>query len=121
MFDFDLNNGYVLMRIIVGLFLIPHAWGKVATPAGPLGFFTAAGFPRPLAFMRAGFFIEVILAGALVLGVWSQTAAWLTAVFLLVASAATLRVSKGSWFWMTGGCEYPLFWAICCVIVALHT
>ena len=117
---FDLSSGYTCLRILTGLFLVPHAWGKAAAPAGPLHFFTAAGFPRPAVFMRIAFGIETIAAIALVLGIWPKLAAWLAAAFLLVASGATLRVSKGCWFWMVGGCEYPLFLALCCFIVASH-
>jgi hypothetical protein len=29
-------------------------------------------------------------------------------------------VSSGKWLWNIGGCEYPLFWAICCAVVAMH-
>jgi putative oxidoreductase len=120
MFNFDLTDGYVALRILVGLFLLPHAWGKVATPQGPLGFFTACELPRPALFMRVAFVVEVIAGIALVLGIWTQLAACVAAAFLLGATLATLKVSKRSWFWMAGGCEYPLFWGLCCVIVALH-
>jgi putative oxidoreductase len=120
MFKFDLTDGYVALRILVGLFLLPHAWGKVFTPAGPLGFFTATELPRPALFMYAGLVVEVIAGVALVLGISTQVAASVAAAFLLAATVATLKVSKGNWFWMVGGCEYPLFWALCCVIVAMH-
>jgi hypothetical protein len=41
-------------------------------------------------------------------------------VFLCVAAWATWRYSGGKWLWQIGGYEYPLFWAICCVVVAMH-
>ena len=88
--------------------------------AGPLGFFTATELPRPALFMYVAFVVEVIAGVALVLGMWTQVAAWVAAAFLFAATLATLKVSKGNWFWMVGGCEYPLFWALCCVIVAMH-
>jgi putative oxidoreductase len=65
--------------------------------------------------------IEVIAGIALILGVWPQAAAWCTALFLLVATAASFKVSKGRWIWLAGGCEYPLFWALCCIIVAINS
>jgi len=113
-------SGYTCLRILTGLFLLPHALGKVAAPAGPLRFFTAAGFPRPAAFMRIALGIETLTAVALISGAWPRVAACVAAAFLFVASGATLRVSKGHWFWMVGGCEYPLFLALCCLITASH-
>lgn len=98
---------------------MPHAWGKATTPAGPLGFFAAAGFPKPAVFMRIALAIETVLAVALVSGFWPKVVPWFAAAFLFAASGATLRVSKGRWFWMVGGCEYPLFLALCCVIMGL--
>ena len=70
--------------------------------------------------MTTAFVIETLAAVALVLGICSAAAAWVAAAFLFAATGATLKVSKGSWFWMVGGCEYPAFWALCCIIVAFH-
>jgi hypothetical protein len=44
----------------------------------------------------------------------------LIAIFLFVASWAAWRHSGHKWVWPLGGCEYPFFWAICCVVVAMH-
>ena len=33
--------------------------------------------------------------------------------------AATYKVTK-SWIWVIGGVEYCVFWAICCLVVAMH-
>ena len=50
-----------------------------------------------------------------------QPVAVLTGLFLLVASWASWRVSAGKWMWNFGGAEYPLFWSICCFVVALQS
>ncbi len=121
MFDFDLNNGYVVLRIICGLFLIPHAVGKITFRPGPVGFFTAAGYPNPGLFVNFGIVFEFVVGIALILGIYTQIAAWLTVAFMLVAAASVYKVSQGKWLWNIGGCEYPLFWAICAAIVALHS
>jgi uncharacterized membrane protein YphA (DoxX/SURF4 family) len=117
--DLNLNDGFVVLRILCGLFLIPHAWAKVFTRQGPLGFFTAAGYPNPGLFVTFGLIFEVVAALGLILGFYVVPLAWLTAVFLAVASASVYKLNK-KWLWNIGGCEYPLFWALCCVIVALH-
>ena len=38
---------------------------------------------------------------------------------LLVAAAATCKVAK-RWIWVIGGIEYCVFWAISCLVVAMH-
>jgi putative oxidoreductase len=120
MFDFDLSNGYVVLRILCGLFLIPHAWAKVFTRQGPLGFFTAAGYPNPGFFVSFGLVFETVFGLGLIFGVYTVLSAWMTAAFLLVASASVYKLTK-KWSWNLGGCEYPLFWALVCVVVALHS
>ncbi len=40
-------------------------------------------------------------------------------IHLLVAAAATYKV-KNCWIWVIGGVEYCVFWAICCLVVAMH-
>lgn len=123
MFNFDLSNGYVLLRIIVAAFLFPHAYGKIKYKEGSTGFFVAAGFkPAPL-FVTFGLVFEVVVGTILILGITpqiTQIAAALTCVFMLVATAANHRVCKGKWLWNMGGSEYPFFWALCAAVVALN-
>jgi putative oxidoreductase len=118
-FGITAHTGYDWLRILCGVFLLPHAWGKV-TSAGPLGFFKAAGFPKPVAFMYLALVIEVLAAIALVFDIHAREVAWFMVVFLLVAGVASLKVSKGNWIWLAGGCEYPVFWVLCCAIVATN-
>lgn len=120
MFNFDFHNGFVLLRIVIGVFLIPHAIGKVKYRVPVTGFFETAGLkPAPL-FVTFGLVFEVIAAAALILGVFTQIFAALTCVFMLVAAAANHKVCKGKWLWNIGGSEYPVFWALCAAIVALN-
>ena len=123
MFNFDLNDGYVLLRIVVGAFLLPHAYGKVKYKEGVTGFFTAAGFKPPGLFVTFGLVFEIVAGLVLILGVTpqiTQIAAALTCIFMLVATVANHRVCKGKWLWNMGGSEYPFFWALCAAIVALN-
>jgi len=123
MFNFDFSNGYVLLRIIVGVFMLPHAYGKVKYREGVTGFFNTAGFKPAPVFVTFGLVFEIIAAIVLVLGITptlTQIAAALTAVFMLIATAANHKVNQGKWLWNMGGSEYPFFWALCAVIVALN-
>ena len=62
----------------------------------------------------------LVLVIGLILGIYTRPVAVLTGLFLLVASWASWRVSAGKWMWNFGGAEYPLFWAVCCFVVALQ-
>lgn len=121
MFNFDFSDPIVPLRIMCGLFLIPHAWSKAFTRQGPIGFFTAAGLKPAEPFVLAALAAEVILAAALILGVYTRYAAIATAVFMACAAIAVLRVSKGRWLWNLGGAEFTIFWGACCLLVAAHS
>jgi putative oxidoreductase len=117
--NFDLTNEFNILRIVCGLFFIPHTMGKIYEPA-VLQFFVKANFKPPAAWMYLSGLIEVVLAIGLILGVFVPYVATLAAIHLMVAAIALYRVSKGKWIWNAGGCEFPVFWAICCVVVAMH-
>jgi putative oxidoreductase len=117
--NFDLTNGFNILRIICGLFFIPHLVAKFTEREYALGFFTKVGFKPPEAWLYAALIVEVVVSVGLVFAIFTTFAALLAAAFLLVAAFATYRFSGGRWLWNLGGCEYPLFWAICCIVVAL--
>ena len=77
MFDFDLTNGYVLLRIMCGAFMLPNAWAKLRNPAGSVGFFEKAGYPYPQLFVKFATAFEFVAGTALVLGVYTMPVAWL--------------------------------------------
>ena len=119
MFNFDLSNGFVVLRIICGLFMLPNAVAKLRNPDASMGFFKSAGFPYPLMFVYFTIAFEITIGIALVFGIFASYAAGLTAAFMFVAAAGDYKVYK-TWLWTKGGCEYPLFWGICSLIVALN-
>ena len=117
--NFDLSNEFNILRIICGLFFIPHMIGKFYEPAA-LQFFVKANFKPPAAWMYLSGLIEAFLAIGLILGLFVTYVAAVAAIHLIIAAIALYRVSKGKWIWNAGGCEFPVFWAICCVVVAMH-
>ena len=116
--SFDLTDGYNFLRIICGLFFIPHIVGKVTEPA-TLGFFVKAGFKPAKTWMTIAGVIETLLTIGLVFNIYTGYVAAIAAIHLAVAAAATYKVT-GKWIWVIGGIEYCVFWALCCVIVAMH-
>jgi putative oxidoreductase len=125
--NFDLTKGENILRIAAGAFMFPHVAGKFASlttltlKAGTVGFFVKAG-------MTPGEFWTYLAAAAefsagvfLVLGLCTRYAALGAAAILGVAVYA-LQVVKGfqGWTWNTGGYEYPVFWALVCVSIAIE-
>jgi putative oxidoreductase len=114
----DITNAFNLLRIICGLFFIPHIVGKITVPA-TLEFFVKAGFKPPATWMYIAGTIETVLTIGLVFDIYTQYVAAIAAFHLLVAAAATYKVTK-SWIWVIGGIEYCIFWSLCCVVVAMQ-
>jgi putative oxidoreductase len=106
----------IALRFICGLFLIPHAVGKVTARSAAYSFFESAGFKPAARYAYTAMITEVIVAIMLMAGVFVQIAAWIACLYLLIAALAVLRVS-GKWLWHLGGCEYPFFFATCAAIV----
>lgn len=107
----------VALRIICGFFFLPHIVGKFTSREAAAGFFHAAGFRPAMRFLYLAMAIEVTLATLLMTGLFLRTVACIAAIYLFIATAAVIKVEK-KWLWHIGGCEYPLFWGICCLIVA---
>jgi putative oxidoreductase len=118
--NFDLTDGYNILRIICGAFLLPHLYAKVTNFNFMLGVYKELRLYPPKAWLLASLTTELICAPLLILGMYTRYIAILAATFLFVASWVTWRHAKGKWLWNNGGFEYPLFWAICCVVVAMH-
>jgi len=116
--NFNLLNEFNILRIICGLFLIPHIYGKFYEPAA-LGFFVAAKFEPPKLWMYVSGAIETVLAICLILGIFTTLAGAVAFVHLAIAAFFVNRVT-GKWLWNIGGYEYCLFWSICCLVVAMH-
>ncbi|MGI4943207.1 MAG: DoxX family protein [Janthinobacterium lividum] len=108
-----------ILRISLGLMFLAHAGVKlfVFTPAGTAGFFGQLGLPPALAYVVIA--AEVIGAAALIAGVWARLAVLALAPILLGA-IATVHGANGWLFTNTGGgWEYPAFWAVGLVALAL--
>ena len=121
--NFDLTQGSNILRIIAGAFMFPHVAGKFVNGAlnpGIVGFFGKAGFTPPEAWVWLAAASETAVGIALVLGICTRFAALGGAAVLAIAVYA-LHVVKGfGWTWNTGGYEYPVFWAIVCISIAVE-
>jgi len=120
--NFDVTDGHNLVRIICGAFMFPHAIGKFAAgglAAGTVGFFAKAGFHPPEFWVLLAAAAEIATGIALVLGICTRWAA-LGATAVMMLAVYALQVVKGfGWTWNTGGYEYPVFWGIAALAVAI--
>jgi putative oxidoreductase len=116
--SFDLTNALNVLRIVCGLFFIPHLVVKFKNQDFVKGFMSKVGLNPPAVWLYSAFVIETLVAIGLVLNVFTIYAAVVAGLFLLIASWASWRFSEGKWIWNFGGAEYPLFWAIACFVVA---
>lgn len=118
--SFDLTNGFNVLRILCGVFLIPHLFVKFRNQDFVKGFMAKAGLNPPIVWLYGAFAVEIVASIGLVFDIYTFYAAVLTGVFLLFAAYASWKTSEGKWMWNFGGAEYPLFWAICCFVVAMQ-
>lgn len=118
---FDLGNGAVVLRLICALFFFPHIYFKiVGNPPPALGFFVQAGFRPPALYMKLATVVESIAALGLLFGVYTHWAALLGAATLTTAAIAVCFFNRSvKWLWNLGGMEFPVFWALACIAVAL--
>lgn len=106
-----------VLRFICGFFFIPHIVGKYTARDASFGFFKSAGFNPPAPYVYTALCIETVLAVMLIFGLYVHIVGWIACGYLLIASASVFKVSK-RWLWHIGGGEFPVFWAICCGVVA---
>jgi putative oxidoreductase len=122
--NFDLSKPENILRVACGVFYFPHIAGKFAAfgVLNPLTvkFFAAAGMTPPEVWVYIAAVAELSAAIALTLGICTRFAALGSAALMAVA-VYSLQVVKGfGWTWNTGGYEYPVFWGIVSLAVALH-
>jgi putative oxidoreductase len=107
------------LRLSLGVLFFAHAGLKlfVFTPSGTAAYFASLGLPGGLAYVTIAW--EVVGATALVLGVWPRLVA-LALVPVLLGAIATVHGPAGFFFTnANGGWEYPAFWIVGLVALAL--
>lgn len=109
----------LLLRVTTGGLFLFHGAIKlfVFTPAGTAGFFQSIGLPGPLAYLTIA--AEILGGALLIAGLWTRWVS-LTLVPVLLGAAWFGHGSNGFAFNApNGGWEYPAFWAVVMVVLAL--
>lgn len=115
---------YPIMRVSVGLLLIPHGAQKLFGWFGGYGLSGTGMFFGDTLGMQPGY-VFALLVGvveffgglALTLGVLTRPVA--AAVAVLLAVALTVHIPNG-FFWTNGGYEYPLMWLLLALAILLR-
>lgn len=103
------------VRIVCGLFFLPHTIAKLRNIERASQFFDKAGLVPPRFFVVLTTVLEVVAAFGLISGLYPRLGATIAAGILLVAAGTIARVHALKWRWQHPGVEYMLFWAIICL------
>lgn len=111
--------GIMILRVALGAMTLTHGLIKVFlfTPAGFIRYFGSMGLPEPFAWFVIAF--EILGGLALILGVYTRIVA---AAFVPHILGATLLVHASRGFMAAnpgGGWEFPAFWTVALVALAL--
>lgn len=106
-----------LIRVVTGLFLMPHGAQKLFGWFGGAGLQGTANFFATKLGLEPGLFFAVLVGGTeffgglfLAIGFLTRPAA--AGVVILMAVAVFKVHLSGGFFWNKGGFEYPLFWGL---------
>jgi len=106
--------GAMLLRLLVGLFQIPHGAAKLGwLGAGPRSAahegFASYGLQPAKKWVFVIGLMQVVLGALLALGLFTGPSAVLTGCMSIAMANVALR--PNGWFWQRHGMEYAIFWA----------
>ena len=113
---------FAALRVIVGLPLIPHGYGKVVgvynsgleSLAGYADTVGEIGLPFPMAWVVTLVLLETLGAVSLALGFLTRPIAVAIVVFMIIAGT---QVNNETYWWWMGGYEMPLMWGSLALIL----
>lgn len=109
-------NPQDMLRILCGVWFLPHAVLKVKNASLAQQTFANVGLRPGVFFLALTVIMELIAAVGLMFNIQPQAAAGLAIVVLTGASYAVLRMHGWNWRWNKSGPEFMIFWSIACVI-----
>jgi putative oxidoreductase len=109
----------VALRILCGVWLLPHAVLKTKNAALAQQTFANVGLRPGKAFLAVTVAMEVAAAIGLIFNIYPRVAAALAVIVLLGASYAVIRMHGWNWRWNKSGPEYMVFWSLACILSVL--
>ena len=104
-------DGRSAVRMLCGLFLLPHTIAKLRNIDRASQLFHRVGFRPARPFVVLAAVLELTAAALLITGIYARAGALIATVVLMGASYAIARDSGLKWRWQHPGIEYMLFWA----------
>jgi putative oxidoreductase len=110
---------YLLVRLTVGLMLIPHGWGKLfgSGVTGVAGYLTRLHLEPATPLAVIIIFNETVGGILIALGLFTRPIAALLVIEFIVLTVV-VHVSRG--YMVQGGVEFPLLWLLMFVVVLLR-
>ena len=109
-----------LIRVTAGLMLMPHGYMKLFAGqlTGTTAFFAKTGLEPAYALALYIACLEFFGGLMLAFGLFTRAVAVLVAGFMAVA-VVQVHMPNG-FFWIAKGYEYPLFWGLVCIALAIR-
>jgi putative oxidoreductase len=117
--DFDLTNPVVVVRLMAGLFYIPHIVFKLTGFSASIAAFGKMGFEPALYWLLLAIATETICAIGLTLNVYTRYVALMSAGTMALAVYGTFATKGVHWMWNFGGVEYLVFWGVASLALAV--
>jgi putative oxidoreductase len=123
LYDSLADPAWLLLRLVVGLNLVPHgmqkAFGAFGGPgiSGFAGFLAKMGFAAPSLFAWLVMLTELVGGVLIAVGFLTRPAAAALLVFMIMAIMTHMPTG---FFWTTGGFEYPLMWGVAALFFAIR-
>lgn len=111
-----LQDPQTILRILCGIWFLPHLVGKLRHVDLAYLTFEKAGFKPGKPFLYVTAAMEALAMIGLVTGIQAELAAGLAVFVLAGAGYAVVKINGWNWRWQKQGPEYTVFWAICCVL-----
>ena len=116
---FALANPMNLIRILAGLYYLPHIYQKLSGIDSSLTFFGNAGLRPAPVFLALALVCEISAMVGLTFGVLVRWIGLASAGCLIVAAYAMFATKGLNWYWAKGGVEYLVFWSLISVAIAV--
>jgi putative oxidoreductase len=105
-----------VLRVLCGVWFLPHCIGKIRNLGPASQTFAKAGLHPARTFVALTIVVEVIAGLGLAFNIYPKVAAGLAAGVLAGASHAVLKINGFNWRWQKQGPEYMIFWAIAALL-----
>lgn len=111
---------YLIVRVTVGLMLIPHGWAKLTAmgASGVAAYFARLGLEPALPLAYLVMALETIGAIMIVIGLFTRPIALLLVIEFIVLTVV-VHVPRG-YGMAVNGIEFPLMWGLMLLAIALR-